>query len=72
MLHKGQAFALSRRIHGWGWQVFAGLVALVLGLLISTGWPATSIWVIGTFVSLDLLFAGWSFVMVALAVRARP
>jgi|HubBroStandDraft_3_1064219.scaffolds.fasta_scaffold39321_1 uncharacterized membrane protein HdeD (DUF308 family) len=64
-------FALSVRIHGWGWQVLAGLVAFALGLLISAGWPATSVWVIGTFVSIDLIFAGWSFVMIALAVR-RP
>jgi uncharacterized membrane protein HdeD (DUF308 family) len=66
------AFALSERIHGWGWQVVAGLIAFVLGLLISVGWPASSWWVIGTFISIDLIFGGWSFVMLALAVRQLP
>ncbi len=67
-------FALAVRIEGWGWQVLAGLVTFVLGLLITAGWPASSIWVIGTFISIDLIFAGWSFIMIALAVRrlARP
>jgi uncharacterized membrane protein HdeD (DUF308 family) len=61
------AFALSVRIDGWGWQVLAGLVTFVLGLLVA--WPASSFWVIGAFISIDLIFAGWSFIMIALAVR---
>jgi uncharacterized membrane protein HdeD (DUF308 family) len=63
-------FALSVRIDGWGWQVLAGVVTFVLGLLISAGWPASSFWVIGTFISIDLIFAGWSFIMIALAVKS--
>jgi uncharacterized membrane protein HdeD (DUF308 family) len=63
------AFALATRIDGWGWQVFSGLVTFVLGLLVSAGWPASSFWVIGTFISIDLIFGGWSFIMIALAVR---
>jgi uncharacterized membrane protein HdeD (DUF308 family) len=62
-------FALAVRIDGWGWQVLSGLVTFVLGLLIAAGWPGSSIWVIGTFISIDLIFGGWSFVMIALAVR---
>jgi uncharacterized membrane protein HdeD (DUF308 family) len=62
-------FALAVRIDGWGWQVLSGLVTFVLGLLISAGWPGSSIWVIGTFISIDLIFGGWSFIMIALAVR---
>jgi len=63
-------FALSVRIDGWGWQVLGGVVSFVLGLLISAGWPASSFWVIGTFISIDLIFGGWSFIMIALAVRS--
>jgi len=65
-------FALAVRIHGWGWQVLAGLVTFVLGLLIAAEWPTSSFWVIGTFISIDLIFGGWSFIMVALAVRRLP
>lgn len=66
------AFALSVRFAGWGWQVLAGLVTFVLGLLVAAGWPASSVWVIGTFISIDLIFAGWSFIMIAWAVRRLP
>ena len=63
-------FALAVRIDGWSWQVLAGVVTFVLGLLISAGWPASSFWVIGTFISIDLIFGGWSFIMIALAVKS--
>ncbi|HVR11575.1 MAG TPA: HdeD family acid-resistance protein [Thermoanaerobaculia bacterium] len=63
------AFALAVRIDGWGWQVLSGLVTFVLGLLVAAGWPGSSVWVIGTFISIDLIFGGWSFIMIALAVR---
>ena len=65
-------FAMMTRIHGWGWQVLSGLVALLLGLLITAGWPASSIWVIGTFIGIDLIFGGWAFIMIALAARRLP
>jgi uncharacterized membrane protein HdeD (DUF308 family) len=65
-------FATMTRIHGWGWQVLSGLVALLLGLLITAGWPASSIWVIGTFIGIDLIFGGWAFIMIALAARRLP
>jgi uncharacterized membrane protein HdeD (DUF308 family) len=65
-------FAVMTRIHGWGWQVLSGLVAFLLGMLISAGWPASSLWVIGTFIGIDLIFGGWAFIMLALAARRLP
>jgi uncharacterized membrane protein HdeD (DUF308 family) len=65
-------FAVMTRIHGWGWQVLSGLVAFLLGMLISAGWPASSVWVIGTFIGIDLIFGGWAFIMLALAARRLP
>ena len=32
-------------------------------------WPESAFWVIGLFVGIDMLFAGWAWVMTALAVR---
>lgn len=65
-------FAPMAGIHGWGWQVLSGVIALALGLLILAGWPGSAVWVIGTFISIDLIFGGWSFVMLALAIRPAP
>jgi uncharacterized membrane protein HdeD (DUF308 family) len=64
--------ALSRHHSGWGWNVLSGIVTLALGLLIWRDFPESALWVIGTFVGIDLLFNGWSWVMLALAVRSIP
>jgi uncharacterized membrane protein HdeD (DUF308 family) len=46
-----------------------GAVDLILGFLILNGWPEASLWVIGLFVGIDLVFQGWSSIVLALSVR---
>jgi uncharacterized membrane protein HdeD (DUF308 family) len=55
---------------GWGWVLFNGVVTLLLGILIWRQWPESTEWVIGLFVGLDLLFNGWSWVMLGLLVKS--
>jgi uncharacterized membrane protein HdeD (DUF308 family) len=62
-------FSLVSRFHSWPWVLLNGVVDLVLGFLILNGWPDSSLWVIGLFVGIDLLFHGWSWVILALTVR---
>jgi uncharacterized membrane protein HdeD (DUF308 family) len=62
--------SVVERFHGWVWVFVNGIVTLVLGILIWQEWPETAFWVIGLFVGIDMLFAGWSLVMTALAVRS--
>jgi uncharacterized membrane protein HdeD (DUF308 family) len=47
-----------------------GLVTLLLGISIWRQWPESSLWVIGLFIGIDLIFAGWSWIMLALAVKS--
>ena len=61
--------ALSFRIPGRGWVVVGGIVALVLGIVIWSEWPVSGVWVIGTFVGIDLIFDGCSLVRTAMAAR---
>jgi uncharacterized membrane protein HdeD (DUF308 family) len=61
--------AVSSRHPGWGWGLFNGAVSVVLGLLIWNGWPYSSLWVIGMFVAIDMIFQGWNYVMLALVAR---
>jgi len=61
--------SLATRFEHWGWSLFSGAVALVLGLLIWLGWPETGLWVFGLFIGIDLLFYGWFWVMLALTAR---
>ncbi len=62
-------FAISERFSGWGWVLLNGAVSLMLGLLIYKQWPASGLWVIGTFLGIDLIFNGWGWVMLALGAR---
>jgi uncharacterized membrane protein HdeD (DUF308 family) len=64
--------SLSHRFPGWGWTLLNGVITLLLGFLIWRGWPEAAFWVIGLFVGIELIFAGWSWVMLALAVRNVP
>ena len=54
---------------GWLWVLIGGIMALVLGILIFAKWPASSLIVIGTFISIELIINGWSAMTVALAAR---
>jgi uncharacterized membrane protein HdeD (DUF308 family) len=64
--------SLSHRFPGWGWTLLNGVITLLLGILIWRRWPEASYWVIGLFMGIELIFAGWSWVMLALAVRNVP
>jgi uncharacterized membrane protein HdeD (DUF308 family) len=61
--------ALLGRFPGWGWVVYDGVLSVVLGLVIWVAWPESAMWVIGMLVGIDLLFKGWSCLMLALASR---
>lgn len=47
------------------WIFFNGLLTLALGVLIGLEWPTSSLWVIGLFVAIDLIFTGALFTMLA-------
>lgn len=64
--------ALSVRVAGWGWVCLSGVVTLILGILIWIQWPVSGLWVIGLFIGIELIFAGWAQIMTAFAARALP
>ena len=54
-----------------GWLLLSGVVTLLLGTFIWRQLPGAAVWVIGTLVGIDMIFIGWSWVMLALAARNR-
>lgn len=70
LLRIGMGFQLKGLGLRWGWVVFAGLVSLVLGAMIFFQWPASALWVIGLLVAIEMIFHGWAYVMIALALKA--
>jgi len=58
-----------RQVRHSGWVLFDGIVTLILGILIWSQWPSSSVWVIGTLVGISLIFSGISRFMLSLTVR---
>jgi uncharacterized membrane protein HdeD (DUF308 family) len=61
--------ALAMRFPNWGWVLFSGLITFILGIMIKSQWPATGLWVIGLFIGIDMIFSGWSYVMLSMAAK---
>jgi len=58
-----------RRIRHAGWVLFDGIITLILGALIWSQWPSSSLWLIGTLVGVSLIFSGISRFMLSFAIR---
>jgi uncharacterized membrane protein HdeD (DUF308 family) len=61
--------ALTGHFQHGAWLLLNGIVTLVLGILIWRQWPWSGLWVIGLFIGIDMIFYGWSLVMVGLMAR---
>ena len=51
----------------WNWLLFAGGLAVMLGLVILSQWPFSAAWILGVLVGVDLVSSGWW--MLAIAAR---
>jgi uncharacterized membrane protein HdeD (DUF308 family) len=61
--------ALLVRFPQWGWSLLNGVITLLVGIVIYRHLPEDALWVIGLLVGLEMLFNGWTWIMLALAVR---
>ena len=59
--------AIAMRFPNWGWVLVSGIITFILGLLIKSQWPITGLWVMGLFIGIDMIFSGWSYIMLSLA-----
>jgi uncharacterized membrane protein HdeD (DUF308 family) len=64
------AFSMKRE-QPWMWVLFSSFITLLLGFLILARWPVSSVYVLGMFLGIDLIFAGAGWVGLALALRRR-
>jgi len=66
------SFTLAQSLHparGWGWMTFNGIVSALLAVVLLIGWPTMSLWLVGIFVGISLLFDGAALVAVGWALR---
>lgn len=65
------AFEMRSAGKPWGWVVLSGLISLLLGFMIIAQWPASSFFVLGIFLGIDLIFIGSGWISMGLALRRR-
>ncbi len=56
----------------WGWALLNGCVTFLLGLVIFRQLPQAAVWVLGLLVGLEMLFSGWTWIMLALEIKRIP
>jgi uncharacterized membrane protein HdeD (DUF308 family) len=59
----------SKPAAGWGWIVAAGVITALAGLVIAMQWPVNSLFILGLFLAIDLIFQGWSFIAFGLGIK---
>jgi len=60
------------RFPRWGWSLLSGIVAMILGVILLSQLPLSSLWFIGFAVGVDLILEGISLVTLATALRHIP
>lgn len=63
-------YSLAYQMPNRSWRLFNGIVSLILGILILKAWPNSGLFIIGLFIGIDLLIAGWVYVIGAFAARS--
>ena len=55
----------------WIWVVLSGAITLLLGLIILAHWPVSSLYILGLFLGIDLVFAGAGWIAVGFGLGRR-
>ena len=53
------------------WLALASIAAIALGCIILMQWPVSSLWIIGLFVSIELLITGLSYIFTAFSMNKK-
>lgn len=66
------AAAIASPFRGRGWVLVNGIITFALGVMIWQQTPFSGLWVIGTFLGIDLIFNGWIYFLTGIGVRKLP
>jgi uncharacterized membrane protein HdeD (DUF308 family) len=65
------AFNMKSAGGPWGWVALSGIITFALGCMIIAQWPASSLFVLGIFLGIDLIFIGSGWITMGLALKKR-
>jgi uncharacterized membrane protein HdeD (DUF308 family) len=55
---------------GWSWMLASGALTTLVGIVFILGWPVNSLWLLGLFLAIDLIFQGISQILLGVALKA--
>jgi uncharacterized membrane protein HdeD (DUF308 family) len=67
------AFQMRRISPGWGWILISGIVGIIFGIFVWSSFPFSAVWLIGTWVGVNLVFDGlWMLTLHLGQTRTLP
>jgi len=61
--------AIMDRFRYWGWDLFYGIISVLLGIWIIASLPTTAMWLLGTVISVELMVRGIAIMGASRALR---
>lgn len=61
----------QRGIRGAGWLGLSGALSLIIGLIFWVDYPQSADWAIGLLVGIDLIFAGWTLILLSQEAKSE-
>jgi len=59
-----------RHFSEWIWLVLSSAISILMGVLIMNSYPASSLWLPGLLIAIELLLQGWSLLFMGFAARS--
>lgn len=56
-------------IKGWTWMLANGMLSFLLAAVFLTGWPFSSVWLVGSLVGISLLFDGIAMIIIGSSIK---
>ena len=66
---RGAMAIQMRATGGWFVPMLGAIISILLGGMILAQWPLSGLFVIGSFIAVELITNGWSYIFIALAAR---
>ena len=58
-----------RGFKNWIWPLLSGIIAILMGAVITLQWPISGFWVLGLFVAIEMIMNGWATIAIAATVK---
>ena len=62
-------FSFAQHVPHRLWLFLNGAITLLLGVMIYNQWPESGLWVLGVFMGIDIMFTGWTWIMLSLRAK---